>query len=444
MHNLANLFFESFQHGVHPPEHKKHTDTLPTQRMPFLARYILPLNQNLGAPPNPIVKVGDRVLRGQPIAEPAAFFSTTLHSPVTGWIRAIGNRRVAEGGFQSAIEIEADPYATQRLDPQPRPDWRKMSRDELAKEVQRAGIVGLGGAALPAHVKYVLREGVKIRTLIANGAECEPYLTNDHRLMVERPQALLQGIEILQTLLGAEQSIIGVELNKPDAIAELRRHILPDQPIRVEPLRVKYPQGDSKMLIKALLGIEVPPGVRSADLGIIMNNVGTITAIADWFEQGMPYIDRRVTVSGPGVKNSANLLVPLGTPVREVLRFCGGLREDTKEVLVGGPMMGVSIASLDAPIIKISGGILAFTAQEADRPVEYPCIRCGRCVEACPYFLNPSKLARLAKARLFEEMKNVGVGECVECGSCTYVCPSGIPIVQLIRSARADIRRRKG
>jgi electron transport complex protein RnfC len=412
--------------------------------MPFMERYVLPLNQNLGAPPQPIVQVGDRVLRGQPIAEPKAFFSTTLHSPVTGWIRAIGNRRMAEGGFQSAIEIEADPYATQRLDPQPRPDWRKMSRDELANEVQRAGIVGLGGAALPAHVKYVLREGVKIRTLIANGAECEPYLTNDHRLMLERPQALLRGLEILHTLLGAEQTIIGVELNKSDAIAELRRHIKPDQPVRVVPLRVKYPQGDSKMLIKSLLGIEVPPGVRSADLGIIMNNVGTLAAIADWFEQGLPYIDRRITVSGPGIKEPANLLVPLGTPVREVLRVCGGLTDDTKEVIMGGPMMGTPVASLDAPIIKISAGVLAFTDREAARPTEYPCIRCGRCVEACPYFLNPSKLARLAKARLFEEMKAVGVGECVECGSCTYACPSGIPIVQLIRSARADISRRKG
>ncbi|KOR32180.1 electron transporter RnfC [Achromatium sp. WMS3] len=441
---LANTFLHEFQHGVHPPEHKDYTAALPTQRMPFMDQYILPLNQNLGAPPQPVVSVGDRVLRGQPIAEPKAFFSSTLHSPVTGWIRAIGKRRLAEGDFQEAIEIEADPYATQRLDPQPRPDWRKMSRDELANEVKRAGIVGLGGAALPAHVKYVLREGVKIKTIIANGAECEPYLTNDHRIMLERPQAVLQGLEILQTLLEAEQCLIGVELNKADAIAELQRHIKPDQSIKVVPLRVKYPQGDSKMLIKSLLGIEVPKGVRSADLGIIMNNVGTLAAIADWFEQGLPYIDRRITVSGPGVKQPANLLVPLGTPVREVLRLCGGLREDTKEVIVGGPMMGIPIASLDAPIIKISAGVLAFTDKEAARPQEYPCIRCGRCVEACPYFLNPSKLARLAKARLFEEMKNAGVGECVECGSCTYACPSGIPIVQLIRSARADISRKKG
>jgi Na+-translocating ferredoxin:NAD+ oxidoreductase subunit C len=443
MFSLASLLERGFAHGIHPPEIKERTADLPTQRMPFMDRYVLPLHQSLGAPPKPVVRVGERVRRGQVIAKPAAFFSTSLHSPITGWVRGIGSRRSPSGDFEQAIEIEADPFATQRLDPTPRPDWRRLSLEELSAEVQRAGIVGLGGASLPAHVKYSLREGVKIRYLIANGAECEPYLTNDHRVMVEQPDAVLKGIEILHTLLGVEETIIGIELNKPDAVAILRQRIGRDRPIRVVPLRVKYPQGDSKMLIKSLLGFEVPKGVRSADLGIIMNNVGTLAAIADWFDNGMPYIDRRVTVSGPGVSYPANLLVPLGTPVREVLRFCGGLKEETREVLMGGPMMGTPIASLDTPILKGSSGILAFTARETARPPEYPCIRCGRCVEACPYFLNPSKLARLAQARLFDEMKRADLMECVECGSCTYSCPSGIPIVQLIRSAKGSLYHRK-
>jgi electron transport complex protein RnfC len=245
MSDLASLFLGGFRHGIHPPAHKDRTAGLPTQRMPFMDRYTLPLHQSLGAPPRPLVRVGERVHRGQPLAEPGAFFSTTLHSPVTGWVRALGSRRVAGGGFEQALEIEADPYATQRLDPQPRPDWRHMTLDQLITEVQRAGIVGLGGAALPAHVKYSLREGVKVRYLIANGAECEPYLTNDHRVMVERPEAVLRGIEILLHLLGAEQAIIGVELNKPDAIAALRGQLGADRPVRVQPLQVKYPQGDS-------------------------------------------------------------------------------------------------------------------------------------------------------------------------------------------------------
>ncbi len=441
---LPKLFQRGFSHGIHPDDHKERTAQLPTQRMPFMERYVLPLHQSLGAPAKPLVEVGQRLQRGQRIAEPGAWFSTSLHSPVTGWVRAIGPRRFPGGRFEPAVEIEADPYATQRLDPQPRPDWRSLSLDQLSEEVQNAGIVGLGGAALPAHVKYSLREGVRIKTLIANGAECEPYLTNDHRLMLERPEAVLEGIEILHTLLGAEETIIGVELNKPDAIEALRAHIRPDQPIRVQGLRVKYPQGDSKMLIKSLLGIEVPKGLHAADLGIIMNNVGTIAAIADWFHTGMPYIDRRVTVSGPGIPYPANLLVPLGTPVREVLRFCNGLGDNTREVLMGGPMMGTPIASLDAPIIKTSSGILAFTERETARPREYPCIRCGRCMEACPYFLNPSKLARLSRSHLFDEIKKANVDECVECGSCTYSCPSGIPIVQLIRSAKSEIRHQKG
>lgn len=439
----VSLFRRGFAHGVHPPDHKALTAEVPTQRIPFASRYVLPLNQHLGAPARPLVEVGQRVRRGQRIAEPTAFVSTSLHTPVTGWVRALDRRCGPDGAYQEAIEIEADPYATQRLEPAVPRDWRSLSLEELVEELPHSGIVGLGGAALPAQVKYSLRAGVRIRYLIANGAECEPYLTNDHRVMVERAETLLRGIEILQTLLGAEETIIGIELNKPEAIAGLRALIQPGQGVRVVPLRVKYPQGDSKMMIRSLLGREVPAGLHAADLGIIMNNVSTIAAIADWFETGTPYIDRRVTVSGPGIARPSNLLVPLGTQVREVLRFCGGLSEDTREVIMGGPMMGKPVANLDAPIVKTSSGILAFTAKDTARPREYPCIRCGRCVEACPYFLNPSRLARLAKARLYDEMKRLNLMECVECGSCTYSCPSGIPIVQLIRTAKSNLRGRR-
>ncbi|MEW8522752.1 MAG: electron transport complex subunit RsxC [Candidatus Thiodiazotropha endolucinida] len=444
MPTLSTLFKRSFSHGIHPQEYKHRTASLHTQRMPFVERYILPLHQHLGAPAKAVVEAGQQVRRGQLIAEPGAFVSASLHSPVTGWVKAIGRRRFPGGRYEQAIEIEADLYATQRLDVEQPPDWRGLSLEDLVSVIQQTGIVGLGGASLPAHVKYSLREGVKIKHLIANGAECEPYLTNDHRIMVERPEALLRGVEILHTLLGAEESILGIELNKPDAIEALDRRIPSDKPFRVAPLRVKYPQGDSKMMIKSLLNVEIPKGLHAADMGIIMNNVSTLVAIADYFESGMPYIDRMVTVSGPGIEYPANLIVPLGTPVREVLRFCGGLKEDTKEVLMGGPMMGTPIASMDAPIIKSSSGILAFTAEQTARPKEYPCIRCGRCVEACPYFLNPSKLARLARARQFDQIKQANVTECVECGSCTYSCPSGIPIVQLIRSAKSELRGKRG
>ena len=269
--------------------------------MPFVGRYVMPLNQHLGAPAIPLVAVGDRVRRGQLIAEPGAFVSTSLHSPVTGRVRAIANRRFPGGVFARSIEIETDPYATQRLEQRPAVDWRDLTKDEFVAQVQHAGIVGMGGAAFPSHVKYSIPEGQHIDHVLVNGAECEPFLTNDHRLMVERPEALLHGIEILLHNLGAREATIGVELNKPQAIAALEQHLKPSQAISVVPLQVKYPQGAEKMLIKAVYGKEVPAGELPRDLGIAVNNVGTVVAIADWFETGVPLIERIVTVSGPGV-----------------------------------------------------------------------------------------------------------------------------------------------
>jgi electron transport complex protein RnfC len=274
-----------------------------------------------------------------------------------------------------------------------------------------------------------------------NGAECEPFLTNDHRMMVERPDALLLGIQILLHNLGAKSATIGVETNKPDAIQILKQHIRADQPIQIAPLRVKYPQGAEKMLIKSIFGKEVPAGGLPRDLGIIVNNVGSVLAIADYFASGMPLIERVVTVSGDGVEKPSNLLVPVGTPLREVLKFCDGLKQDVSMVIMGGPMMGNSVASLEVPVLKGTSGILAFRKPRSSRTREYACIRCGRCLEACPYFLNPARLARLARSRLFEEMQHYSVMDCVECGSCTYSCPSGIPIVQLIRSAKSQLRQ---
>lgn len=434
----------SFAHGVHPEHHKEQAADLPIQRVPFVSRYVMPLGQHIGVPAKPVVKVGERVHRGQLIAEPGAFVSTALHSPVTGTVRNIGPHRYTDGNFRPAIEIEADPYATQQL-PDPAPiDWEAMDIQHFIEHVQQAGIVGMGGAAFPSHVKYAIPEGQRIDELLINGAECEPYLTTDHRLMVERPEAVIHGTEIVRRKLGAKHATIGVEKNKPDAIELLRRHI-GDRPIDVLGLEVKYPQGAEKMLIKAAYNREVPAGALPRDIGVAVNNVGTIVAIADYFDTGMPLIERIVTVAGPGVAEPANLIVPLGTPIREVLRYCGGLKEKTREVIMGGPMMGTPIADLDAPILKGSSGILAFTGKETARRREYPCIRCGRCLEACPYFLNPSRLAKLGKARLFEEMKeHHNVMDCVECGACTFACPSNIPIVQLIRTAKDNLRQKKG
>jgi H+/Na+-translocating ferredoxin:NAD+ oxidoreductase subunit C len=443
MVNPLGLISKGFRHGVHPAHLKERSQDLPIQRVPFVSTYVMPLDQHIGVPCKPIVQKGQPVKRGELIAIAGGFVSTALHSPVTGRISNIDEFRVFDGNFSAAIEIEADPYATQQPGADEAVDWASLPIDEFIKAVQGAGIVGMGGAAFPAHVKFSIPEGQRIRYLLINGAECEPYLTNDHRLMVERTGALLRGAEIVRRKLNAEQTVIGVELNKPEAISALHDHIRPGDPVRVAELEAKYPQGAEKMIIKAIFGREVPAGQLPRDVEVNVNNVSTIIAIADYFDHGTPLIERIVTVSGPGVSYPANLVVPLGTPVREVLRFCGGLSDETREVIMGGPMMGRPIASLDAPVVKGCSGILAFTEDETRRRNEYPCIRCGRCIEACPYFLNPARLARLSRARMFKEMEDYSVFDCVECGCCTFACPSAIPIVQLIRTGKDQLRNSK-
>ncbi len=444
---LASLFGgRSFKHGIHPQGHKEDTEHLGVERMPFVGRYLMPLSQHAGAPSRPVVKAGERVERAQVIAEPGGFVSTTLHSPVTGTVKALAPGHHPAGKLVDAIEIEADRFATQRLDQAPAVDWRQLSADEFVTQVQRAGLVGMGGAAFPTHVKYKPPPGKKIRRLIANGCECEPYLTADHRTMVEQPREILRGIEILANHLGVEETVVGVELNKADAIEALEKEIAEqaqNPTVRVAPLAVKYPQGAEKMLIDAVYGIEVPAGGLPLDVGCLVNNVGTMAALAGWFDRGRPLIERVVTVAGPGVERPANLLVPVGTPVRQVLEHCGGLKPETVEVVMGGPMMGMPLASLDVPVLKGTSGILAFTEAEARLATEYTCIRCGRCVEACPQFLNPSRLARLARVGRYEEMEDYLTMDCMECGACSFACPSGIPIVQLIRVGKQALRERK-
>ncbi|MHC5001561.1 MAG: electron transport complex subunit RsxC, partial [Planctomycetota bacterium] len=429
------LATKSFAHGVHPDEHKEQTAHLPIERMPFVERYVLPLSQHAGAPSRPVVREGAEVRRAQVLAEAAAFVSTTLHSPVTGRVIAIGRRRHPNGQLVDCIEIEADPYSTQQL-PEPSPlAWQDLSLDDFVAAIQRAGLVGMGGAAFPTHVKYKLPEGRRCRRLVINGCECEPFLTCDHRLMVERPEAILRGVEIVATKLGAEKTSIGVEQNKPDAIEALRRAAADRRDVEVVPLAVKYPQGAEKMLIKALFGEEVPAGKLPLDLDTVVNNVASMAAVADAIDGGVPLIERVVTVAGPGVRRPANLVVPVGTSVREVLMHCG-LDEHTRQAIMGGPMMGQPLASLDVPVLKGTSGLLAFTDQVVNHPTEYACVRCGRCLEACGNLLNPARLAGLARVGRLDDLERSYVMDCMECGACTYACPSSVPIVHLIRAAK--------
>ena len=342
------------------------------------------------------------------------------------------------GKMMPAITIEADPYASQRVQPQERPDPSRLDNRAFAKQLQDAGLVGLGGAAFPSHVKVQIPEGKKIEYVVINGVECEPYLTCDDRVMVERPEAVIRGTQLLMDNTGARKALIGIEANKPDAIEALRA-IAPPK-IAIVPLQVKYPQGAEKMLIKALLAKEVPSGGLPLDLDVLTNNVGTTAAIADWFDRGIPLIERVVTVTGPGIPHPRNLLVPLGTPLSALIDYCGGLRKETRQLIMGGPMMGMTQKSLDVPVMKGTSGLLALTRVFQADAREYPCIKCGRCLEACPMYLNPTRLAHLAKMKVVDKLADYNLMDCFECASCSYTCPSNIPLVQWIRIGKVLAR----
>lgn len=431
----------SFRHGIHPAENKSRTENEPIRRMPFVRTYTLPLAQHIGNPAVAVVERGARVVRGQVVAEAAGFVSVPIHAPVTGRVVAVEPRRQANGSVGPAVVIEADTWDTQELGAHPSVDPAGLDIQAFVAHLQRGGLVGLGGAAFPSHVKAALPAGRTVQHLVINGCECEPYLTCDHRTMAERPAAVVRGAKILAEKLGVLDTVIGVEANKADAIAALEA-LCRGSTVRVAPLQVKYPQGAEKMLVKAIFGFEIPPGKLPLDVGTVVNNVGTTAAIADWFDEGKPLIERVVTVSGPGVVRPANLLVPIGTPVREVLEACGGVTDRTTTVVMGGPMMGMALADLDVPVVKGTSGLLAFTAETDWMPRDdWACVKCGRCLDACPYFLNPSRLALLSRARRWDDLPAFYVGDCMECGACTWTCPSGVPIVQLIRVGKNEVRK---
>jgi H+/Na+-translocating ferredoxin:NAD+ oxidoreductase subunit C len=432
----------TFHNGVHPEEFKELSSHCQIQRMPFVDEYTLPLGQHIGAPSKAIVVKGQQVKRGQKVAEAVGFVSVALHSPVDGVVSEIGIFDTPKGQVLPGIKIKTDPYSTQRTDQKP-VDLESLDARGFITAIQNAGVVGLGGAAFPSHVKFSIPEGKSCKYIMLNGCECEPFLTADHRTMLEYPEAIVDGLLILNRYLNAEKAYIAIEINKPDAIEVLSNiAATSDFPIEVVPLEVKYPQGAEKMMIAAILGSEVPSGKLPLDLDVLVVNVGTIKAVSEYFRTGIPLIERIVTVTGTAIKNPANVLVPIGTSMREVIDLCGGLTDDAARILLGGPMMGSVQKSLDVPVLKGTSGILALTPNEVKDFNEYSCVRCGRCVDACPLFLNPSMMGLLAKKGLWDEMAEYNVMDCFECGSCSYVCPSGIPLVQSFRVAKGILREK--
>jgi electron transport complex protein RnfC len=431
----------SFRHGVHPPDRKELTAEVPIRRMPFPDEIVLPLRQHAGKPAKLVVRPGQRVERGDLLAEADGFISAPVHASAAGTVKEVRLWPHPDGSQSPAIRIAVEPFSAQAPRPRMVPDWQGLEPKELVAAIRDAGVVGLGGAAFPTHVKLSPPEGAVVDALVINGCECEPYLTTDHRSMVEYPERVQLGTRIMLRCLGAKRALIGIERNKPDAIEAIRRTLPEDIPVEVAPLTVKYPQGAEKMLIEALLEREVPSGKLPIDVGVVVQNVASVATIAEIFETGLPLIERIVTVTGGGVKRPGNLIVPVGTKLRDLLEACGGLTEDAREVIFGGPMMGAAQANLDVPVCKGTSGIVVLDAAEVEERTPHPCIRCGRCLEACPVYLNPQLLGSLAMAKRYDEMQGEHLMDCMMCGCCSYTCPSKIPLSQLFGLAKAALRR---
>ena len=432
----------SFKHGVHPPENKDITSGMASRRFPFPDEIILPLSQHIGTPAEALVSPGDRVERGDVIAKATGFISSAVHATAAGTVKSIELWPHPGGAMVPSIRIDVDPNSTQMRRPRTVPRWQDVKDEDLSKEIARAGIVGLGGAAFPSHVKMNPPKDQPIELLLINGCECEPYLTSDHRTMLEHPDYVYTGIRIALKALGISRAVIGIEANKPDAIEIMRKTVPTDLDVTIQPLQVKYPQGAEKMLIKAVMDREVPSGALPSSIGAMVQNVATAANVAVAFETGQPLIERIITVSGRGIRKPGNWVIPFGTKLSDVIEHCGGFTDDAAEIVFGGPMMGLGQANLDVPILKATGGILVLSKDECKHQDIMPCIRCGKCLEACPVFLNPQLMGQLAKAERYEELaEEAHLADCMLCGSCSFVCPSNIPLSQMFTAARTQMKR---
>ncbi|MGM0497290.1 MAG: electron transport complex subunit RsxC [Bacteroidota bacterium] len=426
--------------GVHPAENKLTADK-PIEKAGLPKQVTIPIAQHIGAPSKPVVKKKDQVKVGDVIAKSEGFVSANIHSSVSGTVAKIDNA-LDPSGFRKPcviINVDGDEW-NENIDTSP--DLVKdfsLSAQEIRDKVSEAGIVGLGGATFPSHVKLSVPEGKKVDTLIINGVECEPYLTSDHRVMLERAEEMLVGIQLLEKALGVNRVLIGIENNKPDALEHIQNLVKDKEGIEVYPLKVKYPQGGEKQLIKALINREVPSGGLPLDVGVVVHNVGTSLAVYEAVQKNKPLVERVVTVTGKSLEKPSNFMVRIGTPVKDVIEAAGGLPEDTGKVVNGGPMMGKALNSLDIPVVKGTSGITVIPEKEAKRDKELNCIRCAKCVTVCPMGLEPYLLKQLAQLERFEELEKNDVMDCMECGSCAFDCPANIPLLDYIRYGKVNV-----
>jgi electron transport complex protein RnfC len=426
--------------GIHPPENKITTDKA-IVNIPAHGTVAIPVSQHIGSPAVVVVNKGDTVKAGQMIAAGKGFVTANIHSSVSGKVNRIDTLVDSTGYKQTAvfIDVEGDEWLETIDKSNDIVREIKLSSEEIIKRCLESGIVGLGGATFPSHVKLTVPEGKSCDVLIINGVECEPYLTSDHRLMLEKGEEILIGVSILMKALKVTKAIIGIENNKPDAIKHLT-NLASDFPgISVQGLKVKYPQGAEKQLIKSLINKEVPSGRLPVDLGVVVHNVGTAFAVYEAVQKNKPLFERVVSVTGKSLKNPGNFLVRIGTPVSSLFEAAGGLPDDTGKIVSGGPMMGRTISNTGVPVVKGTSGVIVFSGKESDRNEITSCIRCAKCTFACAMNLEPYLLAGLSEKNMFERAEKEHITDCMECGSCSYTCPAGRPILDYIRLGKSTV-----
>jgi electron transport complex protein RnfC len=444
---MAAVFFSgpgTFAHGIHPPQCKDLSDTAAIEIVPAPEKVVLPLLQHIGGPCVPLVKPKQKVAFGEMIGKGEIFVSTSLHSPVSGVVLKNQMTTLANGRHLEALVIrtEGEQLSGQDLwdtlygGQWPQKSYQAMIPEEISAAIHNSGIVGLGGAAFPTHVKITHSEKKPIRALVVNGCECEPYLTTDFRVMVEAPEAIVAGVLLAARAVGARETIIGIENNKIEAVAALRRAAA-GAGIKIAVLKTKYPQGSEKHLIKAVLDLEVPLGGLPMDIGVAITNVATAASVAHAVMRSRPLTHRVISVTGGGVANPKNLLVPLGISMGEVIEYCGGLRPTAARIVAGGPMMGFAFTDPDTPVTKGTSGITVLTHGEIRMSATTTCVRCGRCADVCPMKLVPTKLAAASRYKNLSLARRYNIQACFECGSCAFICPAGLPLVQNIRTGKA-------
>jgi electron transport complex protein RnfC len=431
----------TFKGGVHPPDKKELSKGAAITPCSQPDRVVIPLSQHLGAPCAATVEIGQEVRAGQVVGAAEAFVSAPVHSSVSGKVIAIGEFPNAMGRMVPSVVIEND-KKDEWVDLRGTEDYLSLSPDDLKQKIRESGIVGMGGAAFPTSVKLSPPKEKPIDVVILNGAECEPYLTADYRLMLERPNEIVGGLKIIMKALNVTKGLIGIENNKPDAVEKMKEVAKYEENIDVYALEVKYPQGAEKMLIDALTGRRVPSkGGLPMDVGVVVHNVGTAVAIFEAVRFGKPLVERVVTVTGEGIAKPSNLMVRIGTTVSHLIEECGGPKTEAAKIISGGPMMGFAIFSEEVPVTKGTSGVLVLPEGEVVHAGEFkPCIRCSRCIDVCPMGLMPQMLSVLSEAGMYEDCKEYDLFDCFECGTCAFVCPSKRPIVQLVRLAKSQTK----